>query len=79
MIITIIDTILCVLIYGSIIVLPALFCIHMQIAWENHIDSYYAVPETSTPYTPQTSLKSCSHPQYKTKSYAKQIASPCPT
>ena len=41
MIIQIIDALLYVLIYGSMILFPALFVIHMQIAWENHIDSYF--------------------------------------
>lgn len=61
MIITILDTILYVLIYGSMIVFPALFCIHMQIAWENHIHSYYTTVQTNTRTTPQIHL----HPQYK--------------
>lgn len=41
MIIAVIDIILFILIYGSMIVFPALFCVHMQVAWENHIDSYF--------------------------------------
>lgn len=57
MFIQIIDAVLYILIYGSMILFPALFAIHMQVAWENHVDSYYTIAKTNIPITLKVNSK----------------------